>query len=228
MTLVQNNDDAKQLEALGLCPSMLRMIPGAGVNVGEFTVNEEPPKEKPIVMMAARLLWDKGVKEFVEAADILRGIDVRFVLVGAVDAGNPTSVPETQVHDWVQKGTIEWWGHAKDMPMVLAQASFVCLPSYREGFPKILLEAMACGKACITTDVSGCRAAVKHNENGLLIPARNSQALANAILLLIENPDTRKQMGNIGRTRAEKHFSTDIITDMHLELYSDLLGSARY
>src|SRR5665811_1716481 len=132
-----------------------------------------------------------------------RGCNARFVLVGTVDSANPTSFTDAEVSAWVHDGVVEWWGHRSDMPQVLAAAHLVVLPSYREGLPKVLLEAAACGRAVVTTDVPGCRDAIEPGVTGVLVPVRNAVALADAIKSLINNPAHCLAMGLAGRVLAE-------------------------
>ena len=147
--IVQNPADRALLEKLGVPRARLRLIPGSGVDVVAFRPVGRAPNPTPVVLMPSRMLWDKGVGEFVEAARALRGRG-RFALAGDTDAGNPSAVPVETLRIWQQEGVIEWWGRQKDMPAVLARVDIVCLPSYREGMPKALLEAMACGLHCVT------------------------------------------------------------------------------
>jgi glycosyltransferase involved in cell wall biosynthesis len=223
LTIVQNGDDARQIEALGVRSSHLRLIPGAGVDTGRFKP-VPAPECPPVVMLASRLLWDKGVGEFVEAARQLAGSGARFVLVGAAEDDNPAAISRAEVGRWVREGVLEWWGHQADMAATLAQASIVCLPSYREGLPKVLLEAMACGRPCITTDAPGCRDAVRHEDNGLLVPTRDAEALALAIRRLLERPEERARMGARGRERAEKEFSQERVIEATLAVYREVLA----
>src|SRR5206468_1936880 len=148
------------------------LIRGSGVDCQTFHPREEPTG-RPMVLMASRLLWDKGVRHFVEAARQIRKSDdsARFVLAGEPDFGNPEAIPVPQIQAWVQEGAIEWLGRRDDMPDLLAKASVVVLPTmYGEGVPKILLEAAATGRPIVATDVRGCREIVKHGINGLLVP----------------------------------------------------------
>jgi glycosyltransferase involved in cell wall biosynthesis len=223
LTIVQNGDDARQLEALGVASSRLRLIPGAGVDTGRFKP-VRVPEGPPVVMLASRLLWDKGVGEFVESARQLAGSGARFVLVGAAEDDNPAAISRAEVERWVRDGVVEWWGHQADMAATLAQASIVCLPSYREGLPKVLLEAMACGKPCITTDAPGCRDAVRHGDNGLLVPVRDAEALALAIRRLLERPEERAHMGARGRERAVSEFSQEKVIEATLAVYREVLA----
>lgn len=201
------------------------VIPGFGVNTEEFAPCAEPGGEF-VVMLAARMLWEKGVREFVEAAQELhkRGVKVRMVLVGAPDPENPGCIPDRQLRDWVETGDVEWWGQQTDMPQVLRRAHLVCLPSYREGLPRVLLEAGACGRAVVTTDAPGCSSVVKHGENGLLVPIKNAAALADAIHDLLLDRDRRLRMGAAGRERAVREFSEEKIARHTLDVYAGLLS----
>jgi glycosyltransferase involved in cell wall biosynthesis len=223
LTIVQNDEDARQLEALGVVSSRLRLIPGAGVDTVRFSPTPATAGA-PIVMLASRLLWDKGVGEFVEAARQLAEIGARFVLVGAVDDDNPAAISRAQLEQWVGEGVVEWWGYRTDMAATLGKASIVCLPSYREGLPKVLLEAMACGKPCITTDAPGCRDAVRHGDNGLLVPVRDAEALATAIRRLLERSEERARMGARGRERAVSEFSQEKVIAATLAVYREVLA----
>jgi len=223
LTIVQNDEDGRQLAGFGLPAGRLRLIPGAGVDTTRFAPSGTTGTI-PVVMLASRLLWDKGVGEFVAAARLLRGRSARFVLVGALDGDNPASIPDADLQQWVAEGAVEWWGHSEDMAATLAQADMVCLPSYREGLPKVLLEAMACGKACVATDAPGCRDAVRHEDNGLLVPARDAAALAAAIGRLLDHPEARQRMGARGRQRAVAEFSQERVIEATLAVYREVLA----
>ena len=221
--LVQNPDDQAQILRLtGVEPIL---IPGSGVDVTRFV--PRPHKPLPVlVVLASRMLWDKGVGDFVAAARSLkaRGSQARFVLVGKPDPGNPMSVAEGQLQDWQTEGCIEWWGHRTDMPEVLAQAHIACLPSYyREGLPKFLIEAAAAGLPLVTTDATGCREAVEPERNGLLVPPRDSEALAAALARLISDPGLRQRFGTQSRVRAEERFANERIFAKVLGIYDALL-----
>ena len=200
-------------------------IQGAGVDTGLFRPVAAPPGE-PIVVMAARMLKDKGVAEYVTAAQLLRkrGVRARFWLVGAPDPGNPSSFSHAQLTAWHVQGDVEWLGHWEDMPGLLKQCHIACLPSYREGLPKFLLEAMSCGLAVVATDVPGCRAAVQRDVTGLLVPARDAAALADALYRLITHPMERAAMGGLARARVEREFASKHINRLTLELYQSLLA----
>jgi glycosyltransferase involved in cell wall biosynthesis len=177
-------------------------------------------------MLASRMLWDKGVGEFVEAAKILKqeGIEARFVLVGENDSENPASISNSQLNEWNELETVEWWGEQTQMHEVLPKASIICLPSYREGLPKVLLEAASCSRPIIATDVPGCREIVHNGKNGILVPIKNSNSLANTIKELIDNPEKRKSMGVNGRRLVESEFSEEIVVSQTLKVYQELLA----
>lgn len=204
------------------------VIQGAGVDLERFHPSPEPSGPCNVTM-ASRLLWDKGVEEFVEAARIVHDQDpgVRFVLVGEPDPGNPSSVPKARIEAWVGEGLIEWWGRRSDMPAVYAQSHIVVLPSYTEGVPTVLLEAAASGRPVVATDIPGCRAAVKDGETGILVPPRDSQALAKAIGRLIHDPRRRREMGRRGRQLMEQRFDQQHIIDATIEVYEGLMSGGR-
>lgn len=223
--VLQNEDDAALFEAhAGLLRSNMRIVRGAGVNLSQFAVAAEP-EGVPVVVLPARLLWDKGVGEFVEAARLLRarGIVARFAIAGRIDQDNPTGIAPAQVDAWVKEGVVEWLGLRDDMPAVLTGANVVCLPSYREGLPKALLEAAACARAIVTTDVPGCREVVRHGENGFLVPVRDALALADALEQLLVAPSLRGAMGAAGRRMAEQEFSEEGVIAQILAIYTELV-----
>lgn len=227
--ILQNKDDLNILTGSGmLAPGSIRIIRGSGVDMQLYTPKPEPDGTV-IVMMASRMLWDKGVGEFIEAAHLLkqRGVRARFVLVGNNDPDNPTSLSPSQLEALRLEGLVEWWGYRKDMPKALSEAHIVCLPSYREGLPKVLIEASAVGRPIITTDVAGCREVVKNGENGFLVPARNPSALADAIYKLIESPDIRRKMGCKGRAIAVAEFSVEKVTKETVAIYEELLSGCK-
>ena len=222
----ENADDLTSFVSLGQVRAEdAVLIRGAGVDPRWY--RQPLPSDPPIVLMAARLLWDKGLGEFVEAARILRssGVKARFVVAGDRDPGNRASVDAATLAAWVQEGVAEFWGFQEDMTSLLAQTSIACLPSYREGLPKSLLEAMASGLPCVTTDVQGCREAVRDGDNGLLVPAYDPQALAAALRSLLEQPALRARMGRRGRERINAEFASSLIIEQTLTLYRTMLIS---
>ncbi len=227
--IVQNEDDAALLTGRKVIPrARVRLIRGAGVDPGDFSPGTVPPPP-PLVVLPARLLRDKGVYEFVEAARRLRGegSTARFALVGAPDDENPASVSKTEIDMWVEEGIVEYWGWRNDMPEVLGRAHIVCLPSYREGLPKVLLEAAAAGRAVVTTDVPGCRDAVRHAITGLVVPVRDAAALADAIRALLADDGRRREFGLNGRKWIESEFTHERVVAATLAVYDELLRSPR-
>ena len=223
--IVENVDDRALIADLGIANRHIHLIRGAGVDTSLYVPSPEPEGEH-LVVLPARMLWDKGVGEFVDAARQLgqRGVNARFVLAGEPDAGNPASVPEQQLEAWQDEGVVECWGRREDMPQVLAQSNIVCLPSYREGLPKALLEAASCARAIVTTNVPGCRDVVRDGDNGLLVEARNATALADALEKLLSDPGLRQQMGQRGRERVLNEFSQERIVGQVLALYREVLS----
>jgi glycosyltransferase involved in cell wall biosynthesis len=220
----ENSDDLTNLVAEGAVrPQDAVLIRGSGIEVADYKPAIESPGP-PIVALISRMLWDKGVGEFVEAARMLRAdrISARFWLVGATDPQNPAAISEGQLRKWRDEGAVEWLGQRDDIPAILARSQIACLPSYREGLPRSLLEAMAAGLPIVSTDVPGCREAVRHGENGLLVPARDSVALAAGLRLLIEDPALRRRFGVAGRRRAEHEFASSIVIAQTLAVYAKL------
>ena len=224
--VIQNYDDAKLLQNWGVLNfNKIRFVNGSGVNLKKFSMIKELNTKLPIVCFAARLLRDKGIYEFVSAAEILNklGISARFIVAGDIDLKNPTSLNLEEFKNLKENKNIEMIGYHKDISKLFEQSNIICLPSYREGFPKSLIEAAAAGRAVITTDVPGCRDAIVPNKTGILVPPKNSKKLANAIQYLIENPTLRFSMGKAGRELAEKEFQIESIIQSHLDIYDDLL-----
>lgn len=220
--ILQNDDDEAELRELGVLKgARVVKIRGSGVDLSRFPPSPEPTG-LPLVVLPARMLVDKGVREFVGAARAL-GKVARFALVGGEDEGNPAGVSRAELERWVEEGVVEWWGHRTDMPDVLRQANVVCLPSYREGMPKALLEAAASGRAIVTTDVAGCRDAVANGKIGLLVPVRDERGLARALGELIASAEERNRLGVLAAAYARENFSEDSVLASHLELYRSLL-----
>lgn len=228
-TVFQNGEDLAQfvgMRLLGLDRTAL--IRGSGVDTSRFRPAAEP-RGTPVVVLPARLLWDKGIAEFVEAARILRarGVPVRMCLVGATDPGNPSSVPDWQVARWAEEGLVEVWGWRRDMDQVFAQSHIVCLPSYREGIPKALLEAAAAGRPLVATDTAGCREIVRDGATGLRVPAKDPVALADALERLVQDAGLRRRLGAAARRVAVEEFDERIVTERTRELYRDLVAAIR-
>ena len=227
--ITQNPDDSKLLiDINAVVPEQIALIRGSGVDLDKFKPSQEADGV-PIVMLAGRLLWEKGVADFVDAARIVRkqGISARFVIVGAPDNENLSSISADMLDEWDREPNVECWGKRSDMESVLPECQIFCLPSYYgEGVPKVLLEAAACGKALISTDMPGCREVVKPEKNGLLVKPRDPEELAAAINSLLENHDLRTQMGQESRKLVEAEFGVERVKSQTIALYKELLGKA--
>jgi len=223
--IVQNDDDRRTIVKMGLDSNKIVLIPGSGVELEKFE-NLEIESKAPIVLLPARMLWDKGVGEFIEAAKQLKSLmpKWRFILAGAADYQNPTSVPIGLLEGLNAKQIIEWVGHVDDMIPYFYEASIVCLPSYREGMPKCLLEGAAAGCAIVTADTVGCCEAILPDVSGLLVPVRDGDALKNALYLLMNNRDLRERFGRSGRELAIDKFGLDAVIKSTLSIYRDLLN----
>jgi glycosyltransferase involved in cell wall biosynthesis len=232
-SVFQNRQDLETCLRLRLVlPERVVVIDGSGIDTRKFHPNHDSPPDNhehpTVVLMAARLLWDKGVREFVEAARVLkaRGLQVEFWLAGKPDNGNPMCVPEEFLKKWQEEGLINWLGHRDDMPNLLQQVDIAVLPSYyHEGVPRFLLEAAACGLPLVATDIEGCRVVVKEGVNGFLVPPRNPTALADALERLLQDPSLRRRMGQASRHIAEVEFDERKVLAKWLALYERVLSS---
>lgn len=225
--ILQNPDDVALFRQAGLVdPEHVRLIPGSGVDCVRFSpAPQQIVQGRVRVVLPARLLWDKGLAEYMEAARLLRsrGVPVDLLLAGTPDPGNPAAVPESAVREWVSEGLVQWLGHVDDMPALFRSVDIAVLPSYREGLPKGLIEAGASGCALVTTDVPGCREVVAHERDGLLVPARNAVALADAIERLAADPALRARLAAAAREKAVAEFDERIVIERTLEVYRELL-----
>lgn len=224
----ENREDRAYFINTGLCDSHEAVtILGAGVNPDLYEPVAELETDTPIILFAARLLWDKGLGDLVEAARYLRSQGLKFSIqvAGIVDHSSINAIDERVLVDWNREGAIQWLGTEKNMPSLIAQANIVALPTfYGEGVPRILIEAASCERAIVATDMPGCREIVRHGINGLLVPARNIEALAEALAQLIQNPGLRKNMGKQGRKIVECDFSEQQVISETLSLYKELLS----
>jgi len=224
--VIENPDDLSSLVSDGFVePSKISLIRGAGVDLKAFPFH--PEIDDPVVVtLVSRILRDKGVMEFINAATQLRARlpEVVFQIVGEPDLGNPSAIPQSEIDSWESLPNVKYLGHRSDIADILKDSHIVCLPSYREGLPKSLLEALSSGRPIITTDVPGCREVCVDGVNGLLIPARDSVALSSAIEKLVLDPKLRQEMGRAGRLRAESEFSNEIVCAQTLDLYRRLLN----
>lgn len=227
--IFQNSQDADTIARFArLAAGQVTLVPGSGVDLERFSPAQDW-KVRPLVLMASRLLRDKGVFEFVEAAKALRsaGYDeqrVRFALVGEIDPGNPASLSAAELNEIESEGRVECLRYRSDMDRLLSEAHVVVLPSYREGMPKVLLEAAAAGCAVVTTNVPGCRDAILPGQTGVLVPARDVGALAKAIESLILDVETCRRLGQSGRAFAEARFDVRSVVAKHMEIYATLRG----
>ena len=243
LLIVQNATDREALERAGVAPDRIRLIRGSGVDLAVF----RPPSARPVravarAVMVSRLLLDKGVAEYAQAARLLRErkAPVRLVLVGAPDSANPHAVPQTLLDEAQADGALEMPGQRSDVHDLYREADMAVLPSYREGLPKSLIEAAACGLPIVTTDVAGCRETVgglngnppitpinaktnwQQGENGIVVPPRNAEALAAAIGFLAERPELRADMGRASRALAEQKFGIEKAVEQTMAVYHEL------
>ncbi len=226
-TVFENHDDRDAFLKRGLVTNAgSTVVPGLGVDLSRFRVTRPPPGT-PVLLLAGRLLWDKGLAEFVEAARIIRdsGVKARFCVAGIPDPGNPRTVTAAQMQQWVASGLIEWWGHRDDMPAVYREASVVVAPTrYREGVPRVLLEGAASARPLVASDMPGCREIVRPGRNGMLVLPGDAPALADALRSLLKDPAERQRLGAAGRKLVEAEFCQDAVIERFLGLHSQLLA----
>lgn len=228
--IFQNPDDARLFRRAGIVPEERAvLIKGSGVSLDAFPLRPFPNgQEAPAVLMASRLLWHKGVGEFVEAARRLQaeGVEARFLLAGGHDPDNPAAIPRRVLERWHEEEVIEWLGYCDDMPALLAGVSLVCLPSYyREGVPKVLIEAAATGRPIVATRMPGCKEIVQDGVTGLLVPPQDSRALAEAIGQLVQDPERAEAMGHRGREHVRAAFSLEHVVNRTLQTYRAVLST---
>jgi len=226
LVVVQNQDDGEQLVRIGaVSEDKINLIRGSGVSMSEYSPSAEV-EGLPLVILPARLIWAKGVGEFVSAARQLRqeGIPARFALLGGANSSYPGAVSELQLRQWVEEGCIEWWGYQENMRDVYRDCHIVCLPtSYGEGVPRVLIEAAACGRPVVTTNVAGCRDIVENGMNGLLVPPGDHKSLVDALRRLLTDRELRQELGLAGRGHVERGFSETAIVEQTLDIYRQLL-----
>jgi N,N'-diacetylbacillosaminyl-diphospho-undecaprenol alpha-1,3-N-acetylgalactosaminyltransferase len=241
--IFQNEDDFELFQRYKIVDIRKGMVMGggSGVDTEKFSgAGINPDKVRALyrelgildgqqrvrVTLISRLLWDKGIAEFVEAARVLkpRYPSALFLLVGPIDTGNPAAVPGQYAEQAEKEGLIKYLGPRTDIAEILYISDIVTLPSYREGVPRTLLEAMSMEKPIVTTDTAGCREVVEEGKNGLLVPLKDPAALASAIGKLLENEELRIRMGGYGREKVLREFDEKIVVRQTLELYEGLLG----
>jgi glycosyltransferase involved in cell wall biosynthesis len=222
--IFENDNDRQFFITEGLVrASRTWLVEGAGVNAEFFSPLPEPDGP-PVIVLPARLLWDKGVGEFVAAARLLmKNGSARLALVGLPDPGNPAHIPAETLQSWVDEGVVEWWGWQHDMREVYAKSHIIALPSYGEGVPTALLEAAACARPIVTTDVSGCREVVRDGVNGFLVPVKQVEPLAEALERLAVDGDLRRRMGSAGRELILSKYTSTRINRETEAVYRSLL-----
>ncbi len=227
VALVQNPDDRALLEGLGVRGDRIALIPGSGVDVESLQPAPEPPGA-PKAAFVGRLLDDKGIRTLIEAHRMLRrrGSAVELLIAGTPDPANRASVSEAEAQSWNALPGVSWLGHVADISGLWARAHIAALPSRREGLPKSLLEAAACGRPMVATDVPGCREVAVADETGLLVPPDDAAALADAIERLAGSPELRARMGANARRMAVERFSAEAIGRQTVDLYRRLAGAA--
>jgi glycosyltransferase involved in cell wall biosynthesis len=226
-TIFQNRFDMEAAVSHGLLQKERAvLIRGSGVDSTLFQPKHLPEDQSFVIMLASRMLWDKGIKTFLEAVPLVRREfrEARFVLVGEPDDGNPTSIPLDLLKEWHSSGLIEYWGPSQTMHETLCKATLVVLPSFHEGLPKVLLEAAACGKPIVASDIPGCREIVAHGTNGFLVQPKDPVQLATAICDLLRSKDKREIFGLAGRKRAETEFDLHIVVEQTLGLYRKIIA----
>ena len=227
VALVQNPDDRALLQGLGIATERIALIPGSGVDVDRLVPTPEPAGAITLGFVG-RLLDDKGIRVLVAAHRLMRakGLPIDLLIAGTPDPANPASVPQAEAEAWGREAGVTWLGHVDDIATVWARAHIAVLPSRREGLPKSLLEAAACGRPMVATDVPGCREIAIPWQTGLLVPPDGPGALATAIEMLAETADMRTRFGRAARRLAEERFASDAIGRATVELYARLLTSA--
>ncbi len=223
--IVQNADDREVFLKSGIKTDRVVLVRGSGVEIDHYHPTIED-NDTPVALCVSRMLKDKGINELVEAARLLknRNVSIKIRLVGETDA-NPTSIPKAQLERWVEQDLIEYSGYSDNVAQEYAHSHIAVLPSYREGLPKSLLEAAACGKPIVATDVPGCREICIDGQTGIQVPPQHIEKLADALEQLATNPYLRKTLGKNARFLVEKEFSSTHVNDLTLEIYGELLSS---
>ena len=223
--ILQNNDDKNFILGLKIINKEdIKVVRGSGVDTKKFNFTKINKSDNPIVLLPARMLWDKGVQDFVDCSKkIKEKMSARFVLVGDPDPYNPQSIPRANLQKWNDDKTIEWWGHRDDMNEVFDQSRIVCLPSYVEGLPKALLEAASKGRPIIAYDVPGCREVVVNGKNGILVPFQRKDLLIDSITKLLLDHELCEKYGNNGRKIIETNFTQEIVSKKILEIFNEEL-----
>ncbi len=223
--ICQNEDDYAYLINKIISKKRLHLIKGSGVDINKYQVKAEPEGERVIVTFVARMLKDKGVVELYQAAKMIKDQgyeNITVQLVGDIHEANPNSLTTKELQTWHDSGVIKWLGYQRNIVKIYQNSHIAVLPSYGEGLPKSLLEAAACGRAIIATDVPGCREICKNGVNGILIPVKGHRSLADAIIELANNPRKRAEYGANGRKMVEEQFSDYVINQQIYSLYKKI------
>tara|TARA_Y100000389_G_C17455560_1_gene517914 strand:- start:849 stop:1976 length:1128 start_codon:yes stop_codon:yes gene_type:complete len=224
--ILQNNDDLNYLvKKSKLKKKDVEIIRGSGVNLNLFKFSKIS-KGTLNILMASRIIRDKGIFEYIEAIKYLKKkkFNAKFLLIGDIDTENPSAISNSLIKDWERKKLIKYLSHQNNIKKYIKKSSMVILPSYREGFPKILMEAAACGRAVITTNVPGCRDAIINKVTGIKVPVKNSHAIANAILKISKKRSILKKMGKSARIHAEKNFDINNVVSKHIYIYKKIFN----
>lgn len=222
--ILQNTENIELFDNLKIMrAAKVKLVRGSGVEIDKF----KPvglPKGSPIIIFPARMLWDKGVEEFVSSAKFIKkmGMEAKFILVGDIDIHNSASVKQSQINEWVSKGIVEHWKRQLDMVKIYEKATIVCLPSYHEGLPKVLLEAAACARPVVAFDVAGSREIVIDHHNGFLVPFKSQEKLNNALIELLKSKSLCEKLGIAGRKLVEENFSDKIINQKIFKIWEEV------
>lgn len=226
--LFQNADDLSLFRSMGILrEGAYSLIRGSGVDTVRFAPAEIPAGGKPVLLFASRLLREKGLYELIEALRSLRssGMSFEFRCAGAADSGNPSAIPEADLTAWRKEGIVTYLGHVDRMEEEIRAADVVLLPSWREGVPKILLEAASAGKAILASDVPGCREVVEHGRDGWLVAPRSAAAIEAGLRALLSDPELRKRLGTAAREKATREFDQSLIHEKTIRIYEELFES---
>ncbi len=221
--IVENDDDRHTfISVVGLAKRRVHLIPGVGIDLNKFAPAYSTSQVNIKVGLVSRLLYDKGILEFIEAAKICKTSrsDVEFLLAGNIDPTNPASLSQEDLNDLQRSNLVKLLGHRKDVANLMKRFDIFVLPSYREGFPKVIMEASASGLPVVTTNVTGCRSAVVHNKTGLIVPAKNAESLADSIGRLLDSAKLRQVMGHNARKFAELNFDVKRLSSLHINVWN--------
>ena len=224
--IVQNSNDYKNLvDKKIISKDKLYTIKGSGINLDKYFFSIEPKNSIPYVIMASRLIWEKGIDDFVEAAKICKkkNINVKFVIVGDTQPSNPRSIPVEELEKWQEDKIIEWWGRREDMVNVISKSTIFCVPSkYGEGVPKVLMEAISIGRAVVVSNCPGCIELIDDSINGYVYPMGNSEALSQKIIELLNEPGLRKKFIKSAYNKISKDYISKDVIAKTVELYEEI------